>query len=144
MATTKKFSYYFLNLHFHHFSKMASHNEVTNSRNQGFSYYFCLMIEGSGSEAGFGRPKNIRIGSATLLLVLKFETVFYSMNLISVFRLMPRIRIGSRDSACQTSRPIIFSCYFLSPLLCAKQNYNCNIITLEYVKINANITISEV
>jgi hypothetical protein len=39
-----------------------------NSRNQGFSYYFCLMIEGSGSGSipltngpGSGRPKNIRI-----------------------------------------------------------------------------------
>jgi hypothetical protein len=41
-----------------------------NSKNQDFSYYFCLMIE--GSEAGFGsvphtnrsetgRPKNMRI-----------------------------------------------------------------------------------
>ncbi len=40
-----------------------------NSRNQGFSYYFCLMIEGSGSRSipltngsvsGCRRPKNIR------------------------------------------------------------------------------------
>ncbi len=30
-----------------------------NSRNQVFSYYFCLMMEGSGSESG--RPKNLRI-----------------------------------------------------------------------------------
>jgi hypothetical protein len=28
----------------HHFSKVKSPKEVTN---QGFSYYFCLMIEGS-------------------------------------------------------------------------------------------------
>ncbi len=39
-----------------------------NGRNQDFSYFFCLMIEGSGSEAGFvpltsgsGWPSNIRI-----------------------------------------------------------------------------------
>ncbi len=37
-----------------------------NSRNKSFSYYFCLMIEGSGAgdgprTNGFGRPKNIRI-----------------------------------------------------------------------------------
>jgi hypothetical protein len=25
-----------------------------NSRNQGFSYYFCLMMEGSGSRSGAG------------------------------------------------------------------------------------------
>ncbi len=33
-----------------------------NSRNQGFSYYICFMIEGSGSGSsagsGSGRPKN--------------------------------------------------------------------------------------
>jgi hypothetical protein len=34
--------------------------------NQGFSYYLCLMMEGSGSgpltnRSGSGRPKNIRI-----------------------------------------------------------------------------------
>ncbi len=32
-----------------------------NSRNQDFSYYFCLMIEGSGSGSRTRRPKNIRI-----------------------------------------------------------------------------------
>ncbi len=41
-----------------------------NSRNQGFSYFFCLMIEGSGSipltdgsgsRSGSRRPKNMRI-----------------------------------------------------------------------------------
>ncbi len=37
-----------------------------NSRNQGFSYYCCLMVEGSGSVpltngSGSRRPKNIRI-----------------------------------------------------------------------------------
>jgi hypothetical protein len=37
---------YFLKLHLHHFSKIKSHKEVTkqNSRNQGFSYYFSLML----------------------------------------------------------------------------------------------------
>ncbi len=37
-------AYYFLQVHLHHFS-----------RNQGFSYYFCMMTEGSG------RPKNMWI-----------------------------------------------------------------------------------
>ncbi len=53
------FVYYFLKLHFHHFSKMESYKESQNKRNEGFSYYFCFMIEGSGAESG--RPKNIRI-----------------------------------------------------------------------------------
>jgi hypothetical protein len=56
-------------VHLHHSSKTKSHKEVTR---QGFSYYFCLMTEGSGagpgsvlvtngSGCGSGRPKNIRI-----------------------------------------------------------------------------------
>jgi len=58
---------YFLKVHLHHFSKIKSHKEVTKQyRNKGFSYYFCLILEGSGSgpltnRSGSGRPKNIRI-----------------------------------------------------------------------------------
>jgi hypothetical protein len=59
-------------LHLHHFSKLKSQKESQNSRNQGFSNYFCTMIEGSGSRAGSGsipltsgsgsgRPKNMWI-----------------------------------------------------------------------------------
>ncbi len=71
-------AYYFLKLHLHHFSKIKSQKESQNSRNQGFSYYFCMMIEGSGSESraksgsgsipltsgsrfGSGGPKNMWI-----------------------------------------------------------------------------------
>ncbi len=74
-ASKKLFSaYYFLKLRLHHFSKIKSQKESQNSRNQGFSYYFCMMIEGSGSGSkagsgsipltsgsGSGRPKNIWI-----------------------------------------------------------------------------------
>jgi hypothetical protein len=45
---------YFLKVHLHYFSKIKSQKESQNSRIQGFSYYFCMMIEGSGSRAGFG------------------------------------------------------------------------------------------
>ncbi len=51
--------FYFLKLHLHHFSKIKSQKESKNSRNQGFSYYFYMVIEGSGSESG--RPKNMWI-----------------------------------------------------------------------------------
>ncbi len=67
-------AYYFLKVHLHHFSKIKSQEESQNRRNQGFSYYFCMMIEGSGSGAGSGagsihltsgsgsgRPKNMWI-----------------------------------------------------------------------------------
>ncbi len=56
-------AYYFLKLHLHHFLKKKSQKESQNSRNQGFSYYFCMTIEGSGSipltsGSGSGWPKN--------------------------------------------------------------------------------------
>ncbi len=56
-------AYYFLKVHLHHFSKTKSKKKSQNSRNQGFSYYFCLLIEGltSGSWSGSRRPKNIWI-----------------------------------------------------------------------------------
>jgi hypothetical protein len=73
-----------LKLLFHHFSTIKSHKEVTKSRNQGFSYFFCLMIEGSGSRhlssgsvSGSRRPKNIRdyeSGSASLYERVKIIT----------------------------------------------------------------------
>ncbi len=67
-------AYYFLKVHLHHFSKIKSQKESQYSRNQGFSYYFCMMIDAwwSGSGSGSGsiphgsgsgsvRPKNMRI-----------------------------------------------------------------------------------
>ncbi len=61
-------AYYFLKVHLHHFSKIKSQKGSQNSRNQGFSYYFCMMIEGSGAGSipltggsGSGRPKNMWI-----------------------------------------------------------------------------------
>jgi hypothetical protein len=46
--------YYFLKVHLHYFSKIKSLKEVTKQygRSQGFTYYFCLMIEGSASGSG--------------------------------------------------------------------------------------------
>ncbi len=55
---------YFLKLQLHHFSKIESHQEITKHSEQqevGYSYYFCLIIEGSGSV-----PCNNGSGSATL------------------------------------------------------------------------------
>jgi hypothetical protein len=79
----KSFSaYYFLKVHLHHFSKKKVKKKSQNSKNQAFSYYICLMIEGfgsgsgsipltDGSGAGSRRPKNMWIrsgfGSSTLL-----------------------------------------------------------------------------
>ncbi len=38
------FAYYFMNVHLHNFSKIK---KSQNRSNQCFSYYFCLMMEGS-------------------------------------------------------------------------------------------------
>jgi hypothetical protein len=61
-------AYYFLKLHLHHFSQIKCQKGSQNSRNKGFSYYFCMMTEGSGSGSipltsgsGSGRPKNMWI-----------------------------------------------------------------------------------
>jgi hypothetical protein len=44
------FAYYFLKIHLRHFSKIKCYIlKSQNSRNQCFSHYFCMMIEGSGS-----------------------------------------------------------------------------------------------
>jgi hypothetical protein len=75
-------AYYFLKVHLYHFSKIKSQKESQNGRNQGFSYYFCMMIEGagagsgsipptSGSGSGAGRSKKTcgsGSGSGTLVL----------------------------------------------------------------------------
>jgi hypothetical protein len=47
-------AFYFLKIHLHYFSKIKSQKEPQNSRIQGFSYYSCLMIEGSGSGSRAG------------------------------------------------------------------------------------------
>jgi hypothetical protein len=65
-------AYYFLKVHLHHFSKIKSQKESQNIRNQGFSYYFCMMIKGSGS----WRPKNMWIRIR--------NTGFWLSNLLSL------------------------------------------------------------
>ncbi len=42
-------AYYFLKVYLHHISKIKVIKKSHNCRNQGFSYCFCLMIEGSGA-----------------------------------------------------------------------------------------------
>jgi hypothetical protein len=77
-------AYYFLKVHLHHFSKIKSQKESQNSRNQGFSYYLCMMIEGSGSVpltsgSDPGGPKTCGSGSATLVKELGQEIYFLNI-----------------------------------------------------------------
>ncbi len=67
----KSFSaYYFRRNNYIIFQRLKVQKMKQSIRNQGFSYYFCLVIEGSGSGSitlnngsgsGYRRPKNIRI-----------------------------------------------------------------------------------
>jgi hypothetical protein len=51
-------SYFYLSSYIYIiFQRQKVKKSHKNGRNQGFSYYFCMMIEGSGS----GRPKNMWI-----------------------------------------------------------------------------------
>jgi hypothetical protein len=49
LQVTSFFAFYFMKVHLHHFSNIKSHTEVTEQWESMFFYYFCLMIEGSGS-----------------------------------------------------------------------------------------------
>ncbi len=83
-------AYYFLKLHLHHFSKIKSQKESQNSRNQGFSYYFCMMIEGSGSihltsGSGSKRPKNMWIWIRIAKKINLDCSIFTSMGIGRLF-----------------------------------------------------------
>jgi hypothetical protein len=65
-------AYYFLKVLLHKFFKdLKSKKKSQHSRNQGFSYYFCLMLEGSG-------PKTR--GSRTATMAVRFSTAQNQIN----------------------------------------------------------------
>ncbi len=104
-------AYYFLKIHLQHFSKIKTQKESQNRRNQGFSYYFCMMIEGSrsgtgswsipltgGSGSGSGRPKNmlIRIRNTA---VYPIHMIFNGVLKVTVEKSRNRIRYSLNGSA---------------------------------------------
>jgi hypothetical protein len=68
------------------FSKIKSHKKSQNSRNQCFSYYFCLIIEGSGfltNGSGSGSPKNVWILRIRIRNTgYRYKTCDYDQSLI--------------------------------------------------------------
>ncbi len=91
------FAYYFLKLHLHYFSTIKIHKEVTEQWELRFSYYFCLIIVGSGAgsvprttSSGSRRPKNIRL--------LFFETLraITRNNLVLLVYLVLRNLVGNQ------------------------------------------------
>ncbi len=85
-------AYYFLKVNLHHFSKIKGQKETQNIRNQGFSYYFCIMIEGSGSihltsgsGSGSWRPKNMWI--QWIRIRIRNTDFLFSLSLFSLCNL---------------------------------------------------------
>ncbi len=117
-------AYYFLRPHLHHFSKIKSQKESQNNRNQGFSYYFCMIIEGSGygSRAGFGDPDpylwlvdpdpdpggpkscgpGFGSGSATLAQIVADPTGSGGTNVSKFWSILKKT--GSAEVPCLTSQ----------------------------------------
>ncbi len=58
MLFPKFFDYYFLKVHLHMYLKIKSIKEVTKSKNPGFSYFFCMMMEGSWCGSGSVQTMN--------------------------------------------------------------------------------------
>ncbi len=87
-------AYYFLKVHLHHFSKIKSQKEPQNSRNQGFSYYFCMMIEGSGSGS--------RAGSGSIPLTSGSGSSWPKNMWIRWIRIRNRIRNTGANGAKNT------------------------------------------
>jgi hypothetical protein len=56
-------AFYFHKVHLHHSSQSKIMKKSQNGRNQGFCYYFCLMMEESGSESE-SPSRSIRIREA--------------------------------------------------------------------------------
>jgi hypothetical protein len=75
-----------LKVHLHHSSKIKSYKKKSqNSRKQGFSSVFCLLMEGSGSGTvqinygsgcGSRRPKNIRLLQNRMPIWIRNTTYF--------------------------------------------------------------------
>ncbi len=84
----KSFSaFYILKVHLHNFSKVKVQKKSLSRRNQGFSYYFCLMIEGSGIHTYFWlldpdpwSPKTCESGGSGTLI----QTRWYSFSLLLI------------------------------------------------------------
>ena len=115
-------AYYFLKVQFHHFLKIKSPTEVTNSRNQSKSYYFCLMIEGSGSipltnGSGSGRPKNmriwIRIRIRNTVCSESSHTLSSSVSMVSPSMMTDWRRMVEWVSASTPSSPYSLQAYHL-------------------------------
>jgi hypothetical protein len=124
-ANTKLFfktifsAYYFLKVHLHHFSKIKSQKESQNSGNQGFSYFFCMVVEGSGSGSipltngsGSGMPKKmwIRIRNRN---TARRNTVLKICLSVSLAQIIPKIAPHPKRALCALPARRIFAVLLL-------------------------------
>ncbi len=100
------FAYYFLKVN--HYSQIKVLKRPQISRNQGFSFYFCLMMGGSGSRSlpvsnGSGRPKNLPI---RIRLRTRNTAFQYFINQLCC----PQDSTVSKGRRMHSCLPIFFSC----------------------------------
>ncbi len=101
----KSFSVYsFFQVHLHHsshFTDKKSRRSLKNSRNKVFSYYFFLMIGGSGPvplTTGSRKPKILRIRSTDFLYIFFTGRTRMTANIICcLFRLHHGVDIKTAD-----------------------------------------------
>jgi hypothetical protein len=86
-----------MKLHLHHFSKIKSQKESQNSRNQSFSSYFCMMIEGSGFRAGSG-SRSIPLTSGSGSRSGRPKKMWIRMRFRMQIRMQFRMRIRIRNT----------------------------------------------
>ncbi len=84
----KSFSaYYFLKVHLHHFSKIKVQKKPQNSRNEDFSYCFCLLTKGSlygsGSILLSNGSRSGRLKNMWIRIRIR-NTAFWHFNFIFV------------------------------------------------------------
>jgi hypothetical protein len=100
------YAYSFLKVHLHHSSKTKSHKDVTKSRNQGFSSFFCLLMEGSGSVkinygsgCGSRSPKIIRIRNTAFT-----KHIFYAVGYLNLLESIEGgVRVVADTCICRFS-----------------------------------------
>jgi hypothetical protein len=99
------FAFYFLKLHLHPSSKIKIHKKKSqNSRNQGFSCYFCLMIESgsvlsqinpdpdSGDPETYGSTKLPEPDTFPTWFLTSFQNAYsvqYTIQVYSIFTTVP-------------------------------------------------------
>ena len=91
----------FLKPHLHHFSEIKVVKKSQNSRNQGFFYYFWLMIEESGVGSGSVPRTNGSIFRRPKILRIRIRNTEFSILCITFFSWV------DREWLCHVSRPLI-------------------------------------